>query len=61
MVIDQHYSVSRVASILGVTPATLRTWIRDGKVSAVQIQRNIRIAHSELERLLDAAKVDASR
>jgi excisionase family DNA binding protein len=58
MMIEQHYSVAQVASILGQTESTLRRWIIDGKFPALKMGgRSIRIAHSELERWLAKAKV----
>jgi excisionase family DNA binding protein len=54
--IEQHYSVARVASILGQTERTLRRWIHDGKFPALKMGRSIRIAHSDLERWLAKAK-----
>ena len=57
MVIEQHYSVAQVASILGQTEATIRRWILSGKFPAIKMGgRSIRIAHSDLEKWLAKAK-----
>ena len=57
--IEQHYSVARVASILGLKAQTLRGWIRAGKVSAVRVVgKTLRIPHSEIERLIADGKIE---
>ena len=55
--IEQHYSVAQVASILGQTEPTIRRWILSGKFPAIKMGgRSIRIAHSDLEKWLAKAK-----
>ena len=50
------YSVKQIADLLETNPETIRLWIRDGKLKAVQISRkdgNI-ITEAELQRFLKA-------
>jgi putative resolvase len=41
-----------VAKRLGLHPLTVRRWVKEGKVAAVQIGREARIPITEVERLL---------
>jgi len=48
------YTVKQIADILGTNPETVRRWIRDNKLKAVQASRksgNV-VAESELERFI---------
>ena len=50
------YSVKQIAEMLGTNPETVRRWIRDNKLKAVQVSRkdgNI-ITEAELERFVKA-------
>ena len=50
------YSVRQISEILGTNPETVRRWIRDDKLKAVQISRkngNV-VTESELERFIKA-------
>lgn len=50
------YSVKQIAEMLGTNPETVRRWIRDDKMKAVQISRkngNI-VTEAELERFIKA-------
>lgn len=53
---DETYSVKQIADMLGTNPETVRRWIREGKLKAIQVSRksgNI-ITESELKRFLKA-------
>jgi putative resolvase len=41
-----------VAKRLGLHPLTVRRWVKEGKIAAVQIGREARIPITEVERLL---------
>jgi excisionase family DNA binding protein len=55
-------TVAQVAAALGVSGATIRRWVRDGHLVAVQIggaDGVLRIPEAELERLVAEARQDA--
>src|SRR5690349_2741157 len=41
-----------VAKLLGLHPLTVRRWVKEGKITAVQVGREARIPITEVERLL---------
>lgn len=45
------YSVERVADLLGLHPRTVRGYIRSGRLKAVRIGKQYRIARTDLEEL----------
>jgi excisionase family DNA binding protein len=45
----QFYSIDEVANFLGVSPRTLRRWIKSGELRAHQFGRPVRILHDDLE------------
>ncbi|TJZ44514.1 helix-turn-helix domain-containing protein [Streptomyces piniterrae] len=48
---DRFYSVEQVAGLLGLHPRTIRNYVRDGRLAAVRIGKQYRIAHRDLESL----------
>lgn len=46
---DQLYSVEQVAERLGLHVRTVRNYVRDGRLPAVRIGKQYRIAHEDLE------------
>ncbi|WP_067697456.1 helix-turn-helix domain-containing protein [Nocardia jejuensis] len=46
---DRLYSVDEVADRLGLHVRTVRSYVRDGKLAAVRIGKQYRIAHADLE------------
>ncbi|GGQ34562.1 helix-turn-helix domain-containing protein [Streptosporangium pseudovulgare] len=46
---DRFYSVEQVAEHLGLHPRTVRNYVRDGRLAAVRIGKQYRIAHEDLE------------
>ncbi|MFI6574304.1 helix-turn-helix domain-containing protein [Nocardiopsis sp. NPDC050513] len=46
---DRLYSVDQVAERLGLHVRTVRTYVRDGRLNAVRIGKQYRIAQSDLE------------
>ena len=48
---DPFYGVGKVAAMFGVEPATIRLWIREGKMNAHKIGNRWRIQHSEVVRV----------
>ena len=53
----KNYSVKEIAEMLGTNPETVRRWIRDDKLKAVQLSRkegNV-VSEAELERFVRAS------
>ncbi|MDT3440653.1 MULTISPECIES: helix-turn-helix domain-containing protein [unclassified Pseudofrankia] len=46
---ERLYSVDRVADLLGLHVRTVRGYVRDGRLKAVRIGKQYRIAHEDLE------------
>lgn len=46
---DRLYSVEQVAERLGLHVRTIRNYVRDGRLPAVRIGKQYRIAHEDLE------------
>ncbi|MEW2439811.1 helix-turn-helix domain-containing protein, partial [Streptomyces caniferus] len=46
---DSLYSVEQVAERLGLHVRTIRNYVRDGRLPAVRIGKQYRIAHEDLE------------
>ena len=44
--------VKEVAEVLRVTPKTIRTWCREGKMRAIRIGKEYKILRDDLERLM---------
>jgi excisionase family DNA binding protein len=47
-------SVPQFASALGVTPACIRRWILERKITVVKLGRLVRVPAGEVERLVNA-------
>ena len=48
------------AASVGLSPWTLRAWIRQGKLAAVRLGRRVLIEPSELQRLIEAGRKAAT-
>lgn len=53
MTIEQFQTVKDVADLLKIGEATVRRWIKDGELRAIDIGRGWRIAPDDLEEFLD--------
>ena len=49
---ERHYSTREVCEILGIANRTLRRWIKEGKIRAININGRWRIPESEVKSLL---------
>ena len=52
---DEWYSVEQVAERLGLHVRTVRNYVRDGRLKAVRIGKQYRIARTDLEELTGRA------
>lgn len=58
---QKYVRVSAAALELGLHPMTVRRWIKDGRIHAVQVGRESRISRTEIERLRGAADAQEKR
>ncbi|WP_448578519.1 IS607 family transposase [Thermosphaera sp.] len=49
---ERHYSTREVCEVLGIANRTIRRWIKEGRLRAVNINGRWRIPESEVKRLL---------
>jgi excisionase family DNA binding protein len=54
-------TVRQTADELGLSPATLRAWIRERRIGYVRLGRAVRIPASEIRRLIERGTVPAIR
>lgn len=55
----QRLSIAEAASVLGVSPFTVRAWIRQRRLAFHRLGRRIVIDRGDLERFLQAHRVPA--
>jgi excisionase family DNA binding protein len=48
----EYLKVREAAAIIGVTPRTIRRWIRENKIQAVRINDLVRIPKENITRLI---------
>jgi excisionase family DNA binding protein len=58
--LEPLYEIEQAGQYLHRSPWTIRRDIREGKIRCLRLGRRILIEHSELVRLLDAARQAAS-
>ncbi len=49
-------TIPKTAELLGISPWTVRAYIRDGKLKAVHIGRRVLIEPAELRRFVEQAR-----
>jgi excisionase family DNA binding protein len=54
-------SVEKAAEVLGISPMTVRLYVRKGKLNPVRIGRRVLLEPGELERFIAAARSEAKR
>ena len=47
------YSIGEVAKLLGVSPITVRKWIKQGKIHAIKLGRKYAIPATEIDKIID--------
>lgn len=47
------YTIQEVSDLLKVSNATIRTWIKNGNLRAVKLEREFRIAKMDLESFIE--------
>ncbi|WP_182900951.1 helix-turn-helix domain-containing protein [Microbispora sp. H10830] len=57
---QQPYSVEQVANLLGLHVKTVRNYVRDGRLKAVRIGKQYRIAREDLEAFMGGAAEPAA-
>lgn len=59
---DKLLSVNIVAEACGVTPKTIRVWIREGRIPASRMgPHSIRVRESDLKAFLERAQVQTQK
>lgn len=58
---EKYFRVSAAAQELGLHPMTVRRWIKEGRIHAVQVGRENRIARAEIERLRGTTEAQEKR
>jgi excisionase family DNA binding protein len=58
---EQARTVRAAADELGLSPATLRAWIRQRRIGYVRLGRAVRIPANEIRRLVERGTVPAIR
>jgi excisionase family DNA binding protein len=53
MATEQFQTVKDIAETLKVCEATVRRWIKDGDLRAINVGRGWRVAHEDLEEFLN--------
>ena len=48
-----YYTTEQVATMLGVKPKTVRTWITTGHLAAVKLHRSWRVTAESIDRLFE--------
>jgi excisionase family DNA binding protein len=56
---EQARTVREAAEELGLSPATIRAWIRQRKIGYVRLGRAVRIPASEIGRIVERGTVHA--
>ena len=56
---EQVRTIRETAEELGLSPATIRSWIRQRKIGYVRLGRAVRIPASEIQRLVERGTVPA--
>ena len=57
---DTYLSVGRAAAVAEVAPATIRSWIAEGRLGRFRAGRELRVKRSELDRLLASGWSDGA-
>lgn len=52
MIQDKLYTADQAAELLGVSPWTIRRWVREGQLRAFRVGRLVRIAASDMDAML---------
>lgn len=50
---DKLYTINEIAAMVRVTPQTVRSWIRNGKMGALKVHGSYRLTKVHLQEFLD--------
>jgi excisionase family DNA binding protein len=53
-------TIAGAATLLGMSPRTLRAWVGARRVGVIRLGRCVRVSHSELDRLMHAGASPAA-
>jgi len=56
----KHYSTEEVSELYNIKPATIRKWIREGKLKAVKLGHLWRIREDDLKEFIKQDKKDSA-
>jgi excisionase family DNA binding protein len=62
MAADEHrklINVKEAAGLLGVSPFTVRAWLREGRLAHIRLGRRVVLDPADLTRFVDAGRVPA--
>jgi excisionase family DNA binding protein len=54
------YTTREVARMLGLSPATVRMWVWQGRIPVVRLRRAVRISRADLDALVARSREEAS-
>jgi excisionase family DNA binding protein len=58
---EKYYTAKEIADMLGVTPATVRNWIRENRLEAIRPSpRAIRVSETSLETFLQQSSLQTA-
>jgi excisionase family DNA binding protein len=55
---EQLVTIECVAEGFGVKPVTVRRWIHDGRLPAYKLRRAVRVKQSDIDTMLEQAKIE---
>jgi excisionase family DNA binding protein len=57
---QKHLSLLEAGPLLGVSPYTLRAWVREGRIPYIRVGRRIVFDPRDLEAFVQAARINSS-
>ncbi len=65
LTLERHYSIKDAATVIGVPPSTLRTWVLEGRLPRIKVptpggRGRVLLRESDLAAFLDECRVPAA-